>query len=107
MNATGAVGGQVMSVSYMQLTHWLCHWIDLAGYDNSLFSSHSLRRGGVQWAAQSGIPHHVIKLLGDWKSQAYERYLNMTLQERYDAMLIFNMSAIITGGLNLRGGGVP
>ena len=82
----------VLSLSYAQLTHWLRKWVEQVGYEKTLFSSHSLRRGGAQWAAQCGISHHVIKLIGDWKSQAYERYLNMTLQERYDAMLIFNMS---------------
>ena len=52
-------------------------------------SSHSLRWDGAQWAAKSGLPGHVIKILGDWKSQAYERYLNLTLQDRYDTILIF------------------
>ena len=87
-------GSECMSLSYPQLTFWLKAWVKQLGLDAGLFSSHSLCRGGAQWGAQSGIPHRVIKLLGDWKSQAYERYLIMMLQERYDAMLLFNMSML-------------
>ena len=83
------VKGQYVALSYAQLTAYLKNWAGRCGADEASFSSHSLRRGGCQWAAQCGIPHHVIKLLGDWKSQAYLRYLNMTLQERYDAMTHF------------------
>ena len=82
----------LVSLSYAQLTEWLKTWVADVGMDKELYSSHSLRRGGAQWSAHCGIPHHVIKLLGDWKSQAYEHYLSMTLQERYDAMLVFTMN---------------
>ena len=81
-----------MSLSYPQLSFWLKEWLTMKGYEPTLFSSHSVRRGGMQWTVQSGLPHHLIKLLADWKSAAYERYLDMTLQECYDAMLLFNMS---------------
>ena len=40
------------------------------------FSSHSFRRGGATWALMSGIPEAVIKLLGDWSSDCYLRYLD-------------------------------
>ena len=83
--------GMVNSVSYPQLSYWLKEWARGVGYEPHLFSSHSIRRG-AQWAAQSGLPHHMIKLLDDWKSSAYEHYLNMTLQDQYDAMLLYNMS---------------
>ena len=85
-------GGGNVSLSYAQLTYWMREWVERLGYDKLEFSSHSLHRGGCQWASQSAIPHHVIKILGDWKSQAYERYISMSLQERYDGMLLFNMS---------------
>ena len=34
-------------------------------------------------------PPHIIKIMGDWKSDAYLRYLTLTLQDRYDAMTQF------------------
>ena len=80
------------SLTYPPLTYWLREWVGRLGHQGALYLSHSLRRGGAQRAAQSGISHHVIKLMGDWKSQAYERYISMTLQERYDVMLVFNMA---------------
>ena len=76
------------SLTYVQLTWWLKEWVSRLELDRTLYSLHS----GAQWYAQSGLPHRVVKLLGDWKSAAYERYLDMTLQEHYDAMLVFNMS---------------
>ena len=72
-------GGGDTSLSYAQQMH---EWVEAVGYEKELFSSHSLRRGGAQWVTQCKLSHHVIKLIGDWNSQAYKRYLSMTLQER-------------------------
>ena len=91
VNVSESCGGGVTSVNYAQLTYWLKEWVEAIGLSKELFSSHSLRRG-AQWGAQCKLPYHMIKLIGDWKSQAYKRYLNLTLQECYDATLIFNMS---------------
>ena len=33
-----------------------------AGYEKSLFSSHSLRRGATLWAYKSGVPEHLIQV---------------------------------------------
>ena len=84
--------GKRQALSYQVLTKWLRAWIEALNRDPAQFSSHSLRRGGAQWAARCGIPAHVIKMLGDWKSDAYLRYLDLTLQDKYDAMLTFTMS---------------
>ena len=42
---------------------------------SSSFSTHSLRRGGATWLLNAGVPLHVIRLLGDWKSDAVFQYL--------------------------------
>ena len=84
--------GVNVALSYNQLTYWLKEWAEQVGLDKSLVSSQGIWRGGAQWAAHCSLPSHVIKILGDWKSSAFERYLDMMLQERYDAMLVFNMS---------------
>ena len=39
------------------------------------FSGHSFRRGGATWAYQVGIPVDMIRILGDWKSNAYTHYI--------------------------------
>ena len=56
--------------------------LDKAGYDSRLFSSHSLRRGGVLFAYKSGVHESLIKVQGDWTSEAYRRYLSFPLEVR-------------------------
>ena len=82
---------KVTPLTYGQLTYWLRKWVQSAGLDPKLFSSHSLRRGGATWAARCGLPSHVIRLLGDWRSQAFLKYIDMTLQSKFEAMITFNM----------------
>ena len=45
------------------------------GFASSFFSSHSLRRGGASWLLNAGVPLHIIRILGDWKSDAVFQYL--------------------------------
>ena len=87
-------GGKRQALTYTMLQFWMRTWIQACGLDGDQFSSHSLRRGGAQWAARSGLPGHVIKLLGDWKSDAYLRYLDLNLQDKYEAMLTFTMCMV-------------
>ena len=49
------------------------------GLDASNYSGHSLRRGGASWALQCGLPVDLIKIQGDWCSNACERYLQPSL----------------------------
>lgn len=46
------------------------------GRDPRQFSSHSFRRGSATWALQCGVPGEVVKLMGDWKSTVYLKYLD-------------------------------
>ena len=79
-------------LTYGQLTYWLRKWVKMAGLQEAMFSSHSLRRGGASWAAECGLPSHVIKMLGDWRSQSFLDYIDMTLQSKVSAMQIFTIS---------------
>lgn len=45
------------------------------GYPANKYSGHSFRRGGASLALQCGLPVDLIKIQGDWNSNAYERYL--------------------------------
>ena len=44
----------------------------------STFTGHSFRRGGASWAFQSGVPGELIQICGDWASDAYKTYLEIT-----------------------------
>ena len=49
--------------------------------DPSLYSPHSFRWGGATFAFDCHIPPEIIKLQGDWKSDAYLVYLELTQQQ--------------------------
>jgi integrase len=44
-------------------------------------SGHSFRRGGCSHAFSLGVSPLLIKLRGDWKSNAYERYVNIHMDK--------------------------
>ena len=58
-----------------------------------LYSSHSLRRGGATWAFQSGVSPELIKLQGDWQSDCYTRYVNVSLTRKFSttSKMAFNI----------------
>ena len=63
------------------MTHTIFHnsiklLISKIGLRPSNFSPHSFRRGGATFAFQAGVPEHPIQQHGDWRSEAYRRYLN-------------------------------
>ena len=58
------------------------HLASLVSLDPKDFSGHSLRRGGATFAFQCGIPAELIKLQGDWRSDAYMLYLSLPLADR-------------------------
>ena len=56
--------------------------VQLTGRDPQRYSGISFRRGGASAAAALGANHELIKELGDWKSDAYLRYLRRPAAER-------------------------
>ena len=46
------------------------------------FSSHSFRRGGSTFAFKAKVPADLIQLLGDWRSDAYKKYLALTFDDK-------------------------
>ena len=58
------------------------------------FFGHSFRRRGACFALHSGVPSDYIKLQGDWKSNAYERYLDHSL--RYKIVTVKHVKVSLT-----------
>lgn len=52
-----------------------------AGVDPSPFSGHSFRVGAATTAARVGIQDATIKMLGRWRSTAYQRYIRTPQSE--------------------------
>ena len=81
--------GQFKPIIYSQLQEKLKHLIAAVGLNPDSYSSHSFRRGGASWAFKAKVQPYLIQLHGDWRSDAYKRYLDCDIQDRasvFDAM---------------------
>ena len=45
------------------------------GVNTQSYATHSCRRGGASWGYRLDVPVDTIKVIGDWKSLAYQRYI--------------------------------
>ena len=77
-------GRRLEPVSYALLQKFIKDCVATLGLDPNSFSSHSLRRGGATWAFRSQVPGELIKVQGDWMSDAYLKYLEFSLQQRLE-----------------------
>lgn len=70
--------GTVKPLTYYKLVKSLKECITKIGHDPAAYAGHSFRRGGATLALTLGLDHAWIKLLGDWKSDAYLLYARVT-----------------------------
>jgi len=70
------------TLTYSTFVSSLKHLLNKAGLDCKGYSGHSFRRGGASFAFQAGVPGELIQLHGDWRSDAYLRYLTVPMQHR-------------------------
>ena len=81
--------GEKMALSANQLVARLRKWLTLIGEEGQDYALHSLRRGGATFALQCDIQGEMIKLLGDWASDAWRRYCDISMDQRFDTMQSF------------------
>ena len=85
------------SLTYNQFQNRLRGVLAEVEVDNPVsFSSHSFRRGGATFAYICGVPAEIIKLLGNWKSDCYLRYLHLPLEARLAASELVKMRILYT-----------
>ena len=78
--------GDGTSLTYKQFQNRLRGVLAAVGVpDPQAFTSHSFRRGGATFAYLCGVPTEIIKLLGNWKSDCYQKYLHLPLEARIAA----------------------
>ena len=82
-------GETTLALSANQLIYRLRKWLILVREEPTTYSLHSLRRGGGTFAYQSDMEGEMIKLLGDWASDTYKRYIDVSMDKRYDSMKLF------------------
>ena len=78
---------QVLEVCGINSSEYSGH---LCGINSSEYSGHSFRRGGASHAFKCNIPAALINLQGDWKSNAYLRYIDIPLDVRWNMMNVFS-----------------
>ena len=86
---TIALKPTILALSVNQLIYRFRKWLKLINQEADKFSLHSLRRGGTTFAYQSDIEGEMIKLLGDWASDAYKRYIDVSMDKRFESMRTF------------------
>ena len=69
-------------INYTSFTSKLKILLKKAGFDPSLYSGHSFRRGGATFLHQCGGTALMIQASGDWSSQCFTRYLYLTEADR-------------------------
>lgn len=83
---------KLVPVKYTWFSRKLLGLVEACGLDRSDYGTHSLRRGGASWALKCGIGSEVIRILGDWRSDAYRNYLEVSLEDKLMHMKLFAAS---------------
>ncbi|KAI8512923.1 hypothetical protein Bbelb_095620 [Branchiostoma belcheri] len=74
--------GLVVSLTHDSLVKHLKTILTAAGLSAAQYSGHSSRRGGATFAWRCGAEPQLIKILGDWSSDAFEVYLDSSFSQR-------------------------
>ena len=82
-------GGKLIPLTTEVLSKQLKDWIELCGKNPDGFTLHGLRCRGANHALTSGIGGEDLKLMGDWCSNAYMTYLDLSLDRRITNMVQF------------------
>lgn len=82
-------GEGTVPLTYDQLGSKLKYWVEKTGTSSQRYTLHGLRKGGACHALEVGLVGEDLKILGDWASEAYMRYLDLSLQRRVDNMVKF------------------
>ena len=78
--------GEILPVTYKDLTEQLRTWLAASGVPNvNCFSMHSLCKGGIMHAFNKQIREITIQQLVNWSSLTYKRYIDITLESRLKA----------------------
>lgn len=83
--------GRLIPLTYYKFQTLFRALVQASGRDPSLYSSHSFRRGGATHALKLGLPSELIKTQGNWRSDAYLGYLDVSFQQRMKVAQAFSV----------------
>jgi hypothetical protein len=63
-------------------SHTLKKLYAAVGLDPSKYTGHSLRKRGASCAFLAGCDASLVKMQGDWVSNAYQRYVTISQQQK-------------------------
>ena len=69
-------------VTYSMFQRKLKFLIQKVGLDPFKYSTHSFRRGSTTLLFRAEVPADKIQLMGDWRSDAYKKYLSYNLEDK-------------------------
>ena len=72
--------------TYSRFLRCLQNILQAPGLPAKDFASHSFRLGGASFAFSAGLPVELIKILGDWHSDAVLLYLTVPLSVRLESV---------------------
>lgn len=73
---------QSRPITYVNFASFLSKVITTLDLDPQPFSPHSFRLGGASFAFECNVPAELIKFQGDWRSDAYLAYLEMSSSQK-------------------------
>ncbi len=79
--------GRTVPLLRSRFSKLIKHFCALVGLDPSKYSGHSLRKGGATCAFIAGCDETMVKLQGDWVSDAYQRYVTFSVQQKSEVPL--------------------
>ena len=79
-------------ITYSTFTTNLKKLLSAAGYNPTLYSGHSFRRGGATFLFRLGASILQIQASGDWSSQCFVRYLHVSEEERLRVQLLVSQA---------------
>ena len=77
-------------ITYSNFMKNLRFLLDMIGVDSKKYGTHSFRRGAATLAFKAGAPADLIKTQGDWKSDAYQKYIEVSLHDKLKVAKLMN-----------------
>ena len=96
--------GQVTAMTHGVFVQHFMRLVRAVGLDWKQYAGHSFRRGGATYCFNLGVDPELIKMLGDWKSNAYLLYEEVTVRRRLElpqAMVLAIRAGVLDHGPRL------